>query len=237
MPDDALYKQRFGRMLEALQADAEEDAHEVVRLAMADGARFESVALEIILAAYWRVASGISSGRTTYAQRHRASLIAAPCLDLAKELSKARPKHGRSALVFCVEGDHGWIHPQATAYLLELDGWHVDFMAGNVPATDAVIQVYRGRYSAILVSAGPLECVPALRDTLAALNKTGKDHLVMIAGIAAKHYARSAPDLKARVVVHTQEAVALCRELLDEQGCPGGLLERATRKTPKSLPK
>ena len=125
-----------GRYDDALALGQSSLAHSVIDQALNRGASRTEIYLQVLAPCQARIGERWSKGSIGIAEEHLATTITMGIMDFLRRGTVPRPDLGRRAVVTPVEGDKHTIGARFVADFLEMDGWEVDFLGTETPATD-----------------------------------------------------------------------------------------------------
>jgi methanogenic corrinoid protein MtbC1 len=154
----------------------------VIEAALASGAEPDMLYLDVIAPALRRIGDAWAAGELDIATEHLASGIA---MRLIGRLGSRFVRRGRSrgvVLIGAPSGEHHSLPIALLADLLRGGGWEVSDLGCDLPVDAFVGALERaGRLVAVGVSVTDPACLPAARDTIAALRQQSP-HIVVLAG-------------------------------------------------------
>jgi MerR family transcriptional regulator, light-induced transcriptional regulator len=180
----------------------------------------------VIQAGQYRIGQLWEDGEITVSQEHIATGISQLAIAQLYSMLTRGSEHGPRVVLTCVPGENHDMGPRILADFYEMAGFDVRFLGADVPIRDILDAVERYRADIVAVSATMSYNLPALRETVEALQDRFGEELLIAAGGQALQYSPEiveelgislfANDAR-ELVQHSREALGLTK--LDYEAC------------------
>ncbi|GAA3234570.1 cobalamin B12-binding domain-containing protein [Actinocorallia longicatena] len=166
--------------------------------ALEEGKGVESVLLGLIAPVQMKVGAEWAAGRMTVAQEHIATSVCGHATEMLVARRPA-PATGRSLgriVVTCSDREWHAFPARLLAVVLQLRGWHVDYLGAQMPTPHLIAHLRSGRPDAVALSSTTTARLPAAHAAVAACHALGVPVLVGGAGHGpgGRYAARLAAD-------------------------------------------
>lgn len=187
------------RYLAALLAG---DRREAVRVVLQEGWRrgvsAPQLELGVITVAQRELGRLWEEGRITVAEEHLATSISELAIATLYDHLPRRPRITRRAIVACVEGERHALGGRITADFLEMAGFDVRFLGGDVPTASLLAMVGSMRPDVVALSATMALHIPSVEGAVAGVRRIGGAKLPVLLGGGLTTWV---PELEARLDV------------------------------------
>lgn len=187
------------RYLAALLAG---DRREAVRVVLHEGWRrgvsAPQLELGVITVAQRELGRLWEEGRITIAEEHLATSISELTIATLYVHLPRRPRITRRAIVACVEGERHALGGRIAADFLEMAGFDVRFLGGDVPTASLLAMVGSMRPDVVALSATMALHIPEVEAAVAGVRRIGGTKLPLLLGGGLTTWA---PELEARLDV------------------------------------
>ena len=171
------------RYLRAQLAGHRREAVSLVEECLKQGASVEELQSEVIRAAQDEHGRLWQRDMISIAQEHMASEISNIALTAIFERAPVAAPNGKKVIIGCVEGEEHQLAARLPADMLELAGFDVRFLGGNVPHLHLGRMVREEKPDVIGLSVTMLFNLKSLRDAVSLL-RTITDAPIMVGGYA-----------------------------------------------------
>ncbi|MET8900042.1 MULTISPECIES: cobalamin-dependent protein [unclassified Streptomyces] len=163
----------------AVSAGDEAAATDLVLRALDEGARPESVLLDVIAAVQGRVGEEWAANRISVAQEHAATAINERAVTAVSVHPLARTAVTRGRItVACVDGEWHALPARLLAEVLKLRGWQVDYLGAQVPSPHLIDHLHKTRADAVALSSSIATRLPTAHAAVTACQAIGVPVLV-----------------------------------------------------------
>ena len=162
------------RFQDALALGRTAQAHSVIDQALSRGASRAEIYLQVLAPSQARLGERWRRGAIGIADEHLATTITMGVMDVLRRGAAPQPDLGLRAVVTPVEGDRHTIGARFVADFLEMDGWDVDFLGNETPASELGGFVRQRGADLVALSATLPEVLPCVRATAAAIRALGE---------------------------------------------------------------
>ncbi|MGW8630469.1 cobalamin B12-binding domain-containing protein [Streptomyces sp. NPDC055793] len=163
----------------AVSAGDETGATELVLRALDEGARPESVLLDVIAAVQGKVGEEWAANRMSVAQEHAATAINERAVSAVSVHPAARTAVTRGRItVACVDGEWHALPARLLAEVLKLRGWQVDYLGAQVPSPHLIDHLHKTRADAVALSSSIATRLPTAHAAVTACQAIGVPVLV-----------------------------------------------------------
>lgn len=180
------------------------------------GVPVRDLQLGVIQAAQREIGRLWQENRINVAQEHLATSISQVVMARLYEHIPRETANGRTAVVGCIEGEHHDLGARMGADFLEMAGFDVRFLGGNVPTRSLAEMVGDTKPDLVGLSVAMTYNVPTLVDAVSAIRKVAGDRFPILVG---GHVLAWAPELEKQIGVvafgtSADAIVAKCRQEL-----------------------
>ncbi len=167
--------------------------------ALADGANYADLAIDLVGPALSEVGARWAERRITVAQEHLATVNATALLGRAFLQADVAVANGRKAVFACVQGNHHALGVRILSDSFALAGWDVRSLGANVPTDDLIEFVRSEAPDVVGLSLSHPDQADAARAVTAAVRAAAKDRspIVVVGGYPFVSGALTAVDVGA----------------------------------------
>jgi methanogenic corrinoid protein MtbC1/DNA-binding XRE family transcriptional regulator len=141
-----------GGYLNALLEGDDAAASDMINQLMRDGVPSPQIYLQVFFPAMQRIGDLWRAGDINVAHEHLATQITLAQMERLRSSIETRPFAGPRALIACAQGEEHLVGARMAADFLMLDGWRVDFLGADVPASHLVELIDQRRPQVVGVS-------------------------------------------------------------------------------------
>ena len=210
MIDTATLSARF------LDAQLAGDRQEAIRLLLDDGLRagldVQTILVEVIQRSQREIGRLWQQNLISVADEHLATAVSQLAMARLFVEAPRRPRVGKLVTLACVEGELHDMGIRVAADVLEMEGFDVRLLGGNVPLDDLIARLRRERGDVLALSVTMTFNLPALRTAVPAVREAIGPDLPILAGGHAFAWSPDAAaglDLAAR----SDDAMTMVRDV------------------------
>ena len=161
--------------------------------------------LQILIPAQVRLGELWEHHSINIAEEHLATQITLQMLDQLRQHFRPHETNGHRAVFTTMSGDFHYLGARVVADFFLYDGWEVDFLGTDTPATDLLEFVARRQPEVLGVSASQKSHFAEITKLIRALHRTPLNTKVILGGMGATLYPDLASKCGADYVVSTAE--------------------------------
>ena len=172
-----------------------QSATKILLDAVDDGLSIRDAYLQVLLPVQREVGVLWHQRELLIAQEHFVSSTTATMMGVLARRGAAAEPNGKTAVVACVDDNPHDLGPRAVADFLEMAGWNVVFLGGNMPPGEIVLATHAFEPDLVALAAALTAHLPSLERTVEELRSAAPDVKILVGG----RIFLDAPGLPAKV--------------------------------------